>query len=239
MSTAAASRITRPALKGVEVPLLVNGDRMKQPEFHRRYEDYPDKKARFELVGGTVYMASPLRWPHGTYDRILGMVFSLYAAGTRGVQVGGNATVILGEESEPQPDLAVRILPEYGGGSRLNAEEYVEGPPELLAEIAYSSRAIDMNQKRDDYERAGVREYVVLCVEEQELHWFDFAARKTIRPRRDGACRSRVFPGLWVHVAALLEQDAARLVEVVQQGLAGRQHAAFVKRLAAARRRRP
>jgi hypothetical protein len=24
------------------VPLLENGDRMKQPEFHRRYEQYPD-----------------------------------------------------------------------------------------------------------------------------------------------------------------------------------------------------
>jgi hypothetical protein len=49
--------------------------------------------------------------------------------------------------------------------------------------------------------------------------------------------RSRVFPGLWLDEAALLRLDVARLMEVLQQGLASRAHAAFVKRLQAARRK--
>ena len=46
--------------KAMSVLPLFNGDRMKQPEFHRRYEQYPDD-VKFELIGGIVYMASPAR----------------------------------------------------------------------------------------------------------------------------------------------------------------------------------
>ena len=35
------------------LPLLCNGDRLTQPEFHRRYLTYPDD-AHFELIGGIV-----------------------------------------------------------------------------------------------------------------------------------------------------------------------------------------
>ena len=83
--------------------LLDNGDRMKQPEFHRRYQVYP-KDVKIELIGGVVYMASPLRYPHGTYHMKLGFVLESYVAGTPGVEGADNATTILGEESEPQPE---------------------------------------------------------------------------------------------------------------------------------------
>src|SRR5436309_3358825 len=98
-------------------PILENGDRLTQPEFHRRYEQYPDH-VKFELIGGIVYMTSPLRRRHGKYHPELSGVFWLYKDGTPGVEVLDNTTMILGEESEPQPDLALRILTEYGGQSR-------------------------------------------------------------------------------------------------------------------------
>ncbi|HVS36285.1 MAG TPA: Uma2 family endonuclease [Gemmataceae bacterium] len=229
-----AASATPPQQNGA--PLLCNGDRMKQPEFHRRYEAYPED-VKFELVGGIVYMASPLRRPHGTYHITVSLALATYEAGTPGIEASDNATTILGEESEPQPDLALRILPECGGQSGVNEDEYYIGPPELVAEIAHSSRAIDMNQKREDYERAGVLEYIVLCVEEHQLHWFHFPSRRMIRPDRQGIARSRVFPGLWIDVPALLERDSPRLIAAVQQGLASPGHAAFVKRLEKARRR--
>jgi Uma2 family endonuclease len=209
---------------------------MSQAEFHRRYEAYPDG-VKFELIGGIVYMASPLRWPHGTYSLALGFAFGLYIAETPGIEAADNATAILSAESEPQPDLAMRILPEYGGQSKLNADKYVEGAPEFIAEIAYSSYAIDLHQKRIDYEQAGVKEYLVLCVEEQELRWFDFASGSLLTPNRHGVYRSLVFPGLWIDGPALLARDSSRLAEVIRQGIASRGHAAFVRRLQAARRR--
>jgi Uma2 family endonuclease len=218
------------------LPLLVNGERMNQAEFHRRYEAYPDD-VRFELIGGVVYMASPLRWLHGNYHPKLAYALEHYAAATPGVELGDNTTTILDEESEPQPDLELRILAECGGNSRVNADGYVEGPPELVAEIAHSTRAIDLHQKRDDYERTGVLEYVVLCIEEAELRWFHFPSGEELRPTRQGVHRSRVFPGLWIDRGALLDRDSRRLAAVVDQGLARREHAAFVKRLQAARRK--
>jgi Uma2 family endonuclease len=215
------------------VPPLMNGDRMKQPEFHRRYAEYPED-VKFELIGGTVYMTSPLRRAHGLYHPVLSGVLWLYYSATPGVEVLDNATTILGEESEPQPDLELRILSQYGGQSRETDDDYVEGPPELMAEIAYTTRAIDMHQKRDDYQHAGVLEYIVLCVEEQELYWWHFPSGRMIKASRQGISRSRVFPGLWIDGRALLARDTKRLVEVVEQGLASRAHAAFVKRLQAA-----
>ena len=229
-----AARIGPPA-EVEKPPLLCNGDCMNQREFHRRYETYPDN-VKIELVGGVVYMASPLRRPHGKYHPKLSHALSHYEDFTPGVEASDNATQILGEESEPQPDLALRILPEYGGQSGFNDDEYYVGPPELIAEISHGTRTLDMNQKRQDYEQAGVLEYLVLCVKERELHWFSFATQKMIRPDRDGIARSRVFPGLWIQVAALLERDGPRLIETVQKGLASRAHAAFVKRLEKARR---
>jgi Putative restriction endonuclease len=203
----------KPAVNGRAT--LHNGDRMKQPEFHRRYEAYPED-TKFELVGGVVYMASPLRRPHGVYHVTVSGVFALYEAATPGVEAADNATVILGEESEPQPDLCLRVLTEFGGQTSVNDDEYLEGAPELLAEIAHSPRALDLNQKRQDYEQAGVQEYLVLSLEEHSLYWFDFTTGRPIRTDRDGVARSRVFPGLWIRVASLLDRDGPRLLATLQ-----------------------
>lgn len=212
------------------IPLLVNGDRLTQPEFHRRYQRC-DEDQKWELVGGIVYMASPLRRTHSNYDEEIGFALGLYRRATPGVEALHNATTILDEENEPQPDLGLRILPEYGGQSRTTDDDYVAGPPELLVEVAYSTRALALHAKRDDYQRTGVIEYLVLCVEEQEVHWFHFPSSRAIRPDRQGISRSRVFPGLWLDTAALLRFDSARVREVLEQGLASRPHAAFVRRL--------
>ncbi|MBY0528148.1 MAG: Uma2 family endonuclease [Gemmataceae bacterium] len=219
--------------KAPNIPLLANGDRLTQAEFHRRYQLIPDD-VKAELIGGIVYMASPLRRAHGVSHPELSGAFWLYKAATPGVEVLDNATTILGEESEPQPDLALRILPECGGQSRTDGDDYVVGAPEVVAEIAHSSRAIDMHRKRDDYRDAGVREYLVVCLEEAELHWFDFSTEQRLRPNRDGVYKSIVFPGLWIDGRALLDRDSMKLIAVLQHGLNSREHRAFKKRLGAA-----
>jgi hypothetical protein len=213
------------------LPPLREGDRLKQPEFHRRYEQYPED-VKFELIGGVVHMPSPLKMPHGTYHFKLGLVLALYEAATPGIQGADNTTAILGEESEPQPDLMLRLLKECGGQSGPNEKEYLVGAPELVAEVAHSSRAIDMGRKRRDYLEAGVQEYLVLCVEEQQLHWFHFPSRRKLKPDKNGVWKSRVFPGLWLDGPALLARDSARLMAAVQRGLATPEHAEFARRLA-------
>jgi hypothetical protein len=102
------------------------------------------------------------------------------------------------------------LAPECGGQSGTNDVGYVIGAPELLAEIAESSRSLDLHGKRDDYRRHGVREYLVVNLKDKQLHWFDFAADEQPSPDSDGIARLRSMPGLWMDVPALFEQDLAR-----------------------------
>src|SRR5262249_48748412 len=153
---------------------------------------------------------------------------------TPGVEILGDTTTILGPESEPQPDLGLRILPEWGGQSGTNEHGYVIRAPELLAEVSDATRRLDLNEKKIDYERAGVLEYLVWDLKNRTLHWFHFPSGTMIDANRRGILRSRVFPGLWIDREALFERDTQRIAAVVQEGLASREHAAFVKRLAAA-----
>ena len=216
--------------------LLENGDRMTQAEFHRVYENY-DEDVKFELIGGVVYMAAAMRHPHGSFHIKLTYALEHFATATPGIEIADNASVILGDESEPQPDLSMRIETDCGGQSHIDERGYLTGAPELVAEIAHSSRALDLHAKRDDYQRAGVLEYVVLCVEERELHWFHFPTGTQIEPTREGIYRSRVFPGLWIDGPALMAKNSIQLRATVERGLARREHATFVRRLAAIRKK--
>jgi Uma2 family endonuclease len=215
---------------------LHSGDHMTQKEFHRIYARMPeDFKA--ELVGGIVYVASPLGRPHAKHHTPLGAIFFTYEGNSPGIESGDNATVILDKKNEPQPDLYLRILPEYGGQSRTTRNDYVAGAPELLAEIAHSSRAIDLHAKKEQYEQAGVLEYIVLSLGDQQLRWFDLAKDQEFTADAEGVFRSRVFPGLWVHGAGLLARDYHLLMDTLQQGLETPEHAAFVAKLGAQRSR--
>jgi len=211
-------------------PLLNNGDRLTQPEFHRRYAAYP-KDVKIELIGGTVYMASPMRWPHSGLSSEIGGVLFLYKASTPGVETGDNATVILNLANEPQPDRYLRIADDCGGKSRVNDEEYISGPPELLVEIAHSTVAIDLDQKKSCYAKAGVGEYVVVCVEEKEVFWFDLLRRRQLRRDAKGVIRSRIFPGLWLNVAALLAENSNQLIATLNEGVGSQEHSKFVEKL--------
>ena len=72
-------------------------------------------------------MASPLRRPHGIYHFRLSHVLATYEDGTPGIEAADNATVMLGEESEPQPDLMLRILTEHGGRSGVTEGRVLPG----------------------------------------------------------------------------------------------------------------
>jgi Uma2 family endonuclease len=231
-----AERKTKPAPRRA-LPPLMNGDRLSQPEFRRRYASYPPA-VKIELVGGVVYVSSPQRRRHGQHQPMLSGVVWLYTNATPGIELLDNTTTILGPESEPQPDLQLRVLAAFGGQSKETRADYVKGPPELVMEVSHSTISIDMHDKRDDYGRGGVCEYVVVCVQEQELHSFNFRTGRPILPDRDGIYRSQIFPGLWIDGRALFALNSRRLIEVVQQGIASPEHAAFVKRLQAGRRKR-
>ncbi len=219
------------------LPPLIDGEHLDQPTFHNRYEAMPPS-TRAELVGGVVYMPSPMSSDHGDESRnVAGWLFHYQRKTTR-VKGGDGTTAKLFKQSEPQPDHHLRIPAVLGGHTHVDAGGYLVGPPELIVEVSRSSRSFDLKQKKADYERAGVLEYVVVEIDPNRIHWFlrSGARFKKHAPGADGIYRSKTFPGLWLDSEALYAEDLDRLIEVLEQGLATPEHAAFVAKLAKARR---
>lgn len=207
------------------------GDRMTREEFHLIYEQMPEG-FRAELVGGTVYVPSPLKRRHGIIHPFVNAVVAAYEGSTPGVECGDNTTILLGEDAEPQPDVYLRILPKYGGQSATTEDDYVDGAPELIIEIAHSSRSIDLHGKKDDYARYGVKEYLVVCLREAAVRWFDLTTGKGQPIGEDAVVRSTTCPGLWIDTEALFSRNHAELMKTLQKGLGSAEHAEFVGRMA-------
>ncbi len=216
-------------------PPLFEGDRLNAAEFLRRWEALPDLKYA-ELIDGVVFMASPLSLDHGTtHHEVNGWLF-FYRSHTPGCQAGNDTTWVMGLNDVPQPDVYLRILPEWGGQSSEKGK-YGAGAPELIVEVSGSSRSRDLGVKMELYRRAGVREYLTAELSPRKIVWRQLVRGRyrEISPDADGILRSRVFPGLWLDPKAVWKGKA---LEAVERGLRTPEHAAFVKRLQSAHRRK-
>lgn len=216
------------------IPPLTNGDKLTRYEFERRYNAV-SKPKKAELIEGIVYiMPAALRFrshgqPHGRILTWLGN----YEAITPGVALGVEPTVRLDLDNEPQPDAVLIIIPEAGGQTRISEDDYIEGPPELVVEIAASSVAIDLHGKKQAYRRNGVREYIVWQVLDEKLSWFSLQEGEYLElaPNEEGVLKSRVFPGLWLAVNELLTGNMQVVLNVLQTGLQSVEHADFIEKL--------
>lgn len=215
---------------------LSAGDNLTRDEFLRRWEAEPSVKLA-ELIGGIVYMPSPVSVDHGDTDGDVGCWLGTYKAATTGTAGGHNTTSFVRDDT-PQPDLNLRLLPECGGRSWVE-EKYLHGVPELLAEVCVSTASYDLHQKYDLYEAAGIPEYLAVVVFEREIRWHVLVDGRyqLLSPDADGLHRSRIFPGLWLDGQALLDGDLRRVLDRLQEGLRSAEHERFVAELAARRAR--
>ncbi|WP_242059240.1 Uma2 family endonuclease [Nostoc linckia] len=120
------------------------------------------------------------------------------------------------------------------GQARLDVEDYIEGAPELIVEMAASSVAIDLHAKKQAYRCNGVKEYIVWQVLNQKLSWLYLEQGEYLELATDsnGILRSQIFPGLWLAVAELLGGNMQSVLSVLQRGLQSPEHVAFVQKLA-------
>ncbi|HEY9660431.1 MAG TPA: Uma2 family endonuclease [Allocoleopsis sp.] len=216
------------------IPPLENGDRLNCYEFERRYAAMPHLR-KAELIEGIVYMPAALRFKsHGQPHSCIMTWLGTYAALTPGVVVGDAPTVRLDLDNEPQPDAVLLIEPAAGGQARLSEDDYIEGAPELIVEVAASSVAIDLHAKKQAYRRNGVCEYLVWQVLDRRLDWFYLEQGEYVDLAidADGVLRSRMFSGLWLAVEELLSGKMQQVLSVLQTGLQTPDHAEFVHQLA-------
>lgn len=215
------------------VPPLQTGDHLTRAEFERRYKASPTH-LKAELIEGIVYIMAPVTEsgharPHLRFGTWLGT----YEAYTPGTIAGDNGSIRMDLDNMPQPDAYLRIDFDYGGQSKLGEDKYVEGAPDLIAEIAASSVSYDLHEKLRVYRRNGVREYVVWRVWDRAVDWFRMIDGQFVPQSLDdqGWHKSTTYPGLWLDAGALLAGNQRRVLEVVQAGIASAEHAEFVARL--------
>ena len=211
---------------------LENGDRLTRCEFERRYTARPDIR-KAELIEGVVHVPSPVRARgHAGPVGVVTTWLVTYGASTPGVSVLVDATVRLDRDNESQPDVLLRMDSEAGGQSRLSADDYVEGSPELIVEVAASSAAYDLHDKLRVYRRNGVLEYVVWRVHDRAVDWSVLAddEYRPLVPDAHGVLHSPNFPGLRLAVDTLLAGDVTGVLSALQAGLGTPEHAAFAAR---------
>jgi Uma2 family endonuclease len=211
-------------------PPLENGDRLTRDEFERRYAAMPDG-LKAELIEGVVYMAAAVRARHhGNPHALLITWLGVYHAATPGTYIADNTTVRLDLDNEPPPDILLCLDAEAGGQSRISEDDYIEGAPELVVEIAASSASYDLHSKLNMYRRNGVREYLVWQMYENEFSWYRLDAGLYIAavPDEQGLIGSQVFPGLVLDVPALLARDLATVLAQLQRAIGSGAHQEFV-----------
>lgn len=199
---------------------LEHGDHLTRAEFERRYNAMPEVK-KAELIEGVVYMSSPVRYKaHGKpHSQIHGWLFNYVLAKKPDAEIADNATLRLDQDNDPQPDLILRIDEAHGRLSRVTEDDYLEGSPELIVEVASSSASYDLREKLNVYRRNGVQEYIVWRVYDGQIDWFSLQDEQYVllQPDEHGIIESRVFAGLRLNVPAMLDGDLAQVLADLAQ----------------------
>jgi Putative restriction endonuclease len=217
------------------IPPLVDGDRLSRKEFHRRYLEMPHVKIA-DLIEGIVYIGPRIPAKRGEARAHLAGWLGFYSFQTAGLTGAINGTVRLEGDNEVQPTCVVRIEHSSGGSSLIDADDYLEGGPELVGEVTLTNSNVECHAKKRVYLANWVREYIIWRIEDEAIDWFVLRdGRYESLVADEGIHKSVVFPGLWLDMGAMLRRDLAGVFAVLQQGMATPEHAAFVARLASTR----
>ena len=196
-------------------PLLENGDVMDAAEFRRRYEACEDLE-HVELIEGVVYMPSPIRALGHAEEQGWGVSWLAHyrALHPDEVVILGPGTIWLDDDNAPEPDaMLVKRRPDM-----YTADGYLAYVPELVIEIANSSRSRDLHQKKVAYERNGILEYIVWRTQDMAIDWFQLRDGRYVQrePDAEGIIESEVFPGLRLSVPAMLARDSAGMAAALR-----------------------
>ena len=193
----------RPAdAAGVRAPLR----RDAAPE-----EGRADRGGRLHGLAGrlTQATASPI-----STDRLADRYIERPRPGSMGATT---RSIRLDLDNMPQPDAFLYDpagLAAAGPGSA--EDDYIEGAPELVVEVASSSVSYDLHEKLHVYRRNGVQRIHRLADQDGPSTGSSCARARFERlaPGRTASIGARVFPGLWLDPAALIRGDRAAVARV-------------------------
>ena len=150
-------------------PPLVEGQRLDQPEFHRRYEAMPPE-TRAELIDGVVYMPSPVSHAHDQRTPQPSSGSTATRRQLRALRSSVAPPQSLVARASPSPTRRCVFYPSVGarlgfsGGSFEGLRSWLWRSPKrrVTSTWAQSSTITSV---------AGVREYVVRALDPDEVIW--------------------------------------------------------------------
>ena len=171
-------------------------------EYHRMAEvGILDPDDRVELIKGEIIKMSPLNSPHTSHvKRINALMFRLF--GDR-VTISVQDPITIEDHSEPEPDIALLTFSEdYYAERHPRPEEVI-----LLIEVADSTVAKDQHVKLPLYAEAGIKEYWIVNLVNQQLEVYrhpegsTYLSQATYTARDQGTLESL---GVSIQVDAIL-----------------------------------
>jgi Uma2 family endonuclease len=150
--------------------------RWTRAEFHRAAElGVFGPEERLELLDGEIFRKITQNEPHvyvvRRADRLLGALFG------PGTHVRVQAPIILNDQSEPEPDVAVVT----GGERDYLARHPAASDALLLVEVADTTLRYDRTRKGPAYARAGIREYWIVNLGNRQLEVYRDPSRSRYR----------------------------------------------------------
>jgi Uma2 family endonuclease len=152
--------IASPPIFAPQFPFAPRPKRWTVAEFHRLRGQAWLESRRMILVDGEILEMPSPNPPHdaslGLADEVLRRVFG------RGFWIRGQMALVLGQTTDPVPDLAV-----VAGSPR----DYADHPRSalLVVEVAESSLNYDLREKANLYAAGGIQEYWVIDVVHRQL----------------------------------------------------------------------
>ena len=136
--------------------------RWTRPEYDRLIETgFFHEDDNVELIGGQLMVAEPQSSRHAATVSLV--ADALRAAFGSGWYVMVQLPIALGNDSEPEPDVAV-----VRGTAREHADRH-PALPVLVVEVAQSSVGLDRHHKASLYARAAVPEYWIVDIVDEVL----------------------------------------------------------------------
>ncbi len=175
-----------------------------------------------DLIDGVIYMASP---ENHAANELFVWLLSVMAAFVQELRLGrvygSRVAFRLDRDNSPEPDIAFVRIERY----HLAQFGYFEGPPDLGIEIV-SPESIerDYQQKRQQFERAGMRDYWIIDPLEQKatiLRLGRDGKYREVRKQR-GRIASKVLAGFWLETEWLWQSPHPTVREILARLIDGK-----------------
>lgn len=169
------------------------------------YLQFPDDQ-RCEIIGGRLFMTPS---PTGRHQTVLSRIHAILWHFVNGAGLGkvivAPYDVVLSEHDVVQPDILFLSTERLG---LYDDEGPLHGAPDLVIEILSPSTAHrDRTEKRELYERFGVKEYWLVDLEQRSILVISFAAEGERSYRIGEVLTTAILPGFAIPVDELLQLD--------------------------------